>query len=72
MSQREKTSARGLVLPRSSSPENDHLRNNLFSVYCFVDHFRLLVLFFIWPLWCLSLLKNSLKTPKAVIKTRKW
>jgi hypothetical protein len=28
MSQRVKTSARGLVLPRSSSPENDHLRKN--------------------------------------------
>jgi response regulator RpfG family c-di-GMP phosphodiesterase len=26
MSQRIKTSARGLVLPRSSSPENGHLR----------------------------------------------
>jgi hypothetical protein len=26
MSQRVKTSARGLVLPRSSSPENGHLR----------------------------------------------
>ena len=28
MSQRVKTSARGLVLPRSSSPENGHLRKN--------------------------------------------
>jgi hypothetical protein len=28
MSQRVKTRARGLVLPRSSSPEKDHLRKN--------------------------------------------
>ena len=31
MSQRVKTSARGLVLPRSSSPENGHLRKNTVS-----------------------------------------
>ena len=31
MSQRVKTSARGLVLPRSSSPENGHLRKNFIS-----------------------------------------
>jgi hypothetical protein len=31
MSQRVKTSARGLVLPRSSSPENGHLRKNIGS-----------------------------------------
>ena len=29
MSQRVKTSARGLVLPRSSSPEYGHLRKNM-------------------------------------------
>ena len=34
MSQRVKTSARGLVLPRSSSPENGHLRKNNASVRC--------------------------------------
>ena len=32
MSQRVKTSARGLVLPRSSSPENGHLRKNYIAV----------------------------------------
>jgi hypothetical protein len=32
MSQRVKTSARGLVLPRSSSPENGHLRKNYYSL----------------------------------------
>jgi hypothetical protein len=31
MSQRVKTSARGPVLPRSSSPENGHLRKNYVS-----------------------------------------
>ena len=31
MSQRVKTSARGLVLPRSSSPENGHLRKNFLA-----------------------------------------
>ena len=31
MSQRVKTSARGLVLPRSSSPENGHLRKKMIS-----------------------------------------
>jgi hypothetical protein len=31
MSQRVKTSARGLVLPRSSSPENGYLRKNTSS-----------------------------------------
>jgi hypothetical protein len=31
MSQRVKTSACGLVLPRSSSPENGHLRKNYAS-----------------------------------------
>ena len=32
MSQRVKTSVRGLVLPRSSSPENGHLRKNNQSI----------------------------------------
>ena len=31
MSQGVKTSARGLVLPRSSSPENGHLRKKTFT-----------------------------------------
>ena len=33
MSQRVKTSARGLVLPRSSSPENGHLRKKQASLW---------------------------------------
>jgi hypothetical protein len=39
MSQRVKTSARGLVLPRSSSPENGHLRKNLCS---YIERFELM------------------------------
>jgi hypothetical protein len=41
MSQRVKTSARGLVLPRSSSPENGHLRKNYYSLekYLATVHF---------------------------------
>jgi hypothetical protein len=35
MSQRVKTSARGLVLPRSSLPENGHLRKNTNTVTYF-------------------------------------
>ena len=34
MSQRVKTSARGLILPRSSSPENGHLRKKELSFNC--------------------------------------
>jgi hypothetical protein len=60
-----------VVIVNTNRNTKDLLFKSLFSVYCFVDHFRLLVPFFIWSLCCLSLLKNSLKTPKGV-KTRKW
>jgi hypothetical protein len=61
-----------VVIINTNRNTRDLLFKSLFSAYCFVDHFRLLVSFFIWSLCCLSLLKNSFKTPKGVAKTRKW
>jgi hypothetical protein len=64
MSQRVKTSARALVLTRSSQPENDHLRKNVMSylrflcvsVYIGVKHILcyIFALFFfvLWVLFC--------------------
>jgi hypothetical protein len=47
MSQRVKTSARGLVLPRSSSPENGHLRKKKCSTmtHLYVTFMNLLFYF---------------------------
>ena len=54
-------------------------RNTRFIVQVFVfcllfcrPFLSFLSLFFTWSLCCLSLLKNSLKTTKGVVKTGKW
>jgi hypothetical protein len=57
-----------VVMVNTNRNTRDLLFKSLFSVYCFVDHFRLLVPFFHWSLCCLSLLKNSLTTPKRQSK----
>jgi hypothetical protein len=71
MSQRVKTSARELILPRSSPPENGHLRKNSLTLLKVVPYTsgkiwsaRLIFLFFwqcvwIYPLINIKILTNS-------------
>jgi hypothetical protein len=48
------------------------LFKSLFSVYCFVDHFRLLVPFFHLVVVLSISLKEQFEVTKGVVKTRKW
>ena len=50
----------------------DLLFKSLFSVYCFVDHFRLLVPFFYLVVVLSISLKEQFEGTKGVVSTRKW
>ena len=61
-----------VVIVNTNRNTKDLLFKSLFSVYCFVDHFRLLVPFF-HLVFVLSIsLKEQFEDTKGVVKTRKW
>ena len=61
-----------VVIVNTNRNTKDLLFKSLFSVYCFVNHFRLLVPFFHLVVVLSISLKEQFEDTKGVVKTRKW
>jgi hypothetical protein len=61
-----------VVIVNTNRNKKELLFKSLFSVYCFVDHFRLLVPVFHLVVVLSISLKEQFEDTKGVVKTRKW
>jgi hypothetical protein len=61
-----------VVIVNTNRNTKELLFKSLFSVYCFVDHFRLLVPFFHLVVVLSISLNEQFEDTKGVVKTRKW